>query len=670
MDSDGESATSEDTASGDGANRRTKRKRSYQRPVPFLYSEGDDKDVVLEKNIEAKLKSKEWEQAQNELDYNRVAHTVTVGVACRLGHIELTRQLLLAGHGGFPDDRRWWPIHEAAYGLHFECCQLLIEIGHADVNARAHDGVTPLLLVCRRDGDFEKAFRIAKLLIENGADPNLCSLDEMTPLIQAIKSRNRQLIDLLLDSGADAHKKWYNQWTALHEAANSHDEGADPNLCSLDEMTPLIQAIKSRNRQLIDLLLDSGADAHKKWYNQWTALHEAANSHDEVTMKRLLDMGEDVFAVDDDGHSVLFVAVQEGYMPCVELVLAAAKDRAAELANKRLPDGCSCVMVAVTEGLWQILSKLVEHGADCNLTIQPVWGASGGGLHALAVAAQHNYWKCVEILLPHVDRQLLATTDLDPMSAAAFRGSVGSISRLLEAGYSTEVRTDAPITTVIIPYLQPIFQRAYYTPLREAVRKDHVDVVQMLIAAGAKMMYESECYSPFLFSFRNRLNPEIMRCFLENDVDLDIRSKGTLSNVPDALLAVLGTENRKKLLVLLKCGLKPNLQYWCACCNPTGYSLIRDVSQSAYVQDFKQLMKLISVFSPYIPSCCSEVADAADCKPQIGSLAHLCRLSLRSCFRRSQLLDERWLNFLPNVPRSIKRYLAFDPLPFKFDCSV
>lgn len=75
------------------------------------------------------MKSKEWEHAQNELDYNRVAHTVTVGVACRLGHVELTRQLLLAGHGVFPDDRRWWPIHEAAYGLHYECCQMLIEIG-------------------------------------------------------------------------------------------------------------------------------------------------------------------------------------------------------------------------------------------------------------------------------------------------------------------------------------------------------------------------------------------------------------------------------------------------------------------------------------------------------------------------------------------------------------
>lgn len=45
-------------------------------------------------------------------------------------------------------------------------------------------------------------------------------------------------------------------------------------------------------------------------------------------MKRLLEMGQDVFAIDDDGHSVLFVAVQEGYMPCVELVLDAAKGAA------------------------------------------------------------------------------------------------------------------------------------------------------------------------------------------------------------------------------------------------------------------------------------------------------------------------------------------------------
>lgn len=58
-----------------------------------------------------------------------VESNVTVGVACRLGNVELTQQLLHAGYGAFPDDRSWWPIHEAAYGLHLECCKVLIESG-------------------------------------------------------------------------------------------------------------------------------------------------------------------------------------------------------------------------------------------------------------------------------------------------------------------------------------------------------------------------------------------------------------------------------------------------------------------------------------------------------------------------------------------------------------
>lgn len=49
-------------------------------------------------------------------------------------------------------------------------------------------------------------------------------------------------------------------------------------------MTPLIQAVKSKNPDLVNLLLRHGADPHLKWYNGWTALHEAANVHDEVAL--------------------------------------------------------------------------------------------------------------------------------------------------------------------------------------------------------------------------------------------------------------------------------------------------------------------------------------------------------------------------------------------------
>lgn len=35
------------------------------------------------------------------------------------------------------------------------------------------------------------------------------------------------------------------------------------------------------------------------------------------------------------------------------------------------------------------------------------------------------------------------------------------------------------------------------------------------------MTYVKECFSPFLFAFRNRIDPMILYKFLENDVDIN-----------------------------------------------------------------------------------------------------------------------------------------------------
>lgn len=58
-----------------------------------------------------------------------VESNLTIGVACRIGNAELTWHMVQAGHGAYPDCRNWWPIHEAANGLHLECCKVLIESG-------------------------------------------------------------------------------------------------------------------------------------------------------------------------------------------------------------------------------------------------------------------------------------------------------------------------------------------------------------------------------------------------------------------------------------------------------------------------------------------------------------------------------------------------------------
>lgn len=74
------------------------------------------------------------------------------------------------------------------------------------------------------------------------------------------------------------------------------------------------------------------------------------------------------------------------------------------------------------------------------------------------------------------------------------------------------------------------------------------------------MTYKEECYSPFLFSFRNRLDPAILRAYLEHDVDINSISDKAHCQVPDSIVAILATDNRRVLLQLLKCGVHVNLK--------------------------------------------------------------------------------------------------------------
>lgn len=60
------------------------------------------------------------------------------------------------------------------------------------------------------------------------------------------------------------------------------------------------------------------------------------------------------------------------------------------------------------------------------------------------------------------------------MAVAAAAGSTECLRMLIEARFPIARRTDAPMNIIMISYLRPIFQRAYYTPLREAVRKGQV----------------------------------------------------------------------------------------------------------------------------------------------------------------------------------------------------
>uniref|UniRef100_A0A0N5AJP1 SOCS box domain-containing protein n=1 Tax=Syphacia muris TaxID=451379 RepID=A0A0N5AJP1_9BILA len=588
--------------SGQSSSKGQALKKEYLRNGQFLFSEEAEEDSLYYGRICMALDY----YYKGIIDLNTLAQTVTVGIACRVGDVQLTKLLLNAQFGHYPDDRGWFPMHEAAFGLHIDCCKALFQTNFSHLNAQAHDGVTPLLLVCGKTTNQEKACELAALMLKNGADVNLASLDGMTPLIQAIRSKNRNLIDILLKNKADPTQTWYGHWSALHEAA-----------CRCDS----------------------------------------------ITMQALLEMGLDIFSVDDDRHTALLVAVQERCIPCVVLALEAAKDRAKELANIcLLKKNISCVMAAVTEGYDDVLEILLKYGANCNLIMDMEWDDMCNeqkGMHSLTQAALGRFSRCLKLLLPHVDRSILATTAIGPMTGAAYSGSSKCIELLLESGYSTEEFVYSLVSSTYIPYLRPLFMRNYYCPLREAVRKGHSDAVKILLNAGAQMMYSKKCSSPFLFAFRNCLDETILESFIEHDVDLNFISEESNYNIPDALLSVLGSENRQKLLILLKCGLKPSLEYWCSCRNGKGLSLLNCVRQFDYVSDLRKLIELLAAFSSYIPGCCREIADLIGQEPKVASLSHLCRVSIRRAFKPSLLLNERWMAG-KNLPEKFKKFIRFD----------
>ncbi|WAR12084.1 TANC2-like protein [Mya arenaria] len=127
------------------------------------------------------------------------------------------------------------------------------------VNHYNADGLTPLLLTII--GSHRNKLKICQTLIEAGADVNQPQqLSKESPLICAIQQGCDDIVELLLDNGADTQ------------------------LCDNVGMSPLYVAIRCRNMKMVcalikadcDLLCESGCDVHVKNKYGVSHVYEAA----------------------------------------------------------------------------------------------------------------------------------------------------------------------------------------------------------------------------------------------------------------------------------------------------------------------------------------------------------------------------------------------------------
>ncbi|CAM9728129.1 unnamed protein product [Scytosiphon promiscuus] len=253
--------------------------------------------------------------------------------AARTANYEVVNKLLQAGadgSAGWKGCNGQTLLHAAADGGNEQVVSALIRAGaRMDVHSRA-DVLkrTPLHLAV---GDGRVA--AAKVLMMAGADVNRLDAKNYGPLHLAIMQGHAGLADDLLLKGADPSLTCRDGVCPIHLAAGSGQDsivrsllhkGVDVNARTIEGMTALFMAVVEERISTVKLLLTWGAG----WATPdttTTPLHWASRKDAREILEALLDAGADVEEKNAKGHSPLYVTV---WYRSHETMLALLKRRA------------------------------------------------------------------------------------------------------------------------------------------------------------------------------------------------------------------------------------------------------------------------------------------------------------------------------------------------------
>lgn len=139
----------------------------------------------------------------------------------------------------------------------------IVKSGKVNLNKPLPNGEFPLIFSIEKDN-----YLTTKTLIEFGASTN--NYGDTIPLFFAVKNDNLQIINLLIDNNADISKlNGKNQnllfYTKSKKTAKLLMDELNVNQQDTLGETPLYNAIKNDNKEMIDLFLNKkGVDIYKK----------------------------------------------------------------------------------------------------------------------------------------------------------------------------------------------------------------------------------------------------------------------------------------------------------------------------------------------------------------------------------------------------------------------
>jgi len=250
-------------------------------------------------------------------------------------------------------ERGWTELICAAERCEEDKVRRLLNKG-ADVNAVARDGGTALMEAAGggrypptpRDWPLPKSLDdCAKLVKEGTYKPDFGRQEFLETLSTERRNRRARVVKLLLDAGADVHKRDNGGWTALMCAAKSGlseviralvERGAEVNASNHQGDTPLILAAKKGHTDVAKALIAAGANVNAKTNDKdyelvmayVTPLMAATISGSTEIAKALIEAKADVNAKDKFGNSIVKYSINHSRPEIFSLLKAAGAEDA------------------------------------------------------------------------------------------------------------------------------------------------------------------------------------------------------------------------------------------------------------------------------------------------------------------------------------------------------
>ncbi|BCR94918.1 uncharacterized protein AKAW2_11964A [Aspergillus luchuensis] len=360
------------------------------------------------------------------------------------GHVDILRELI--AYGITPDEA----LRYAARAGDATLVRQYLDEG-LDVNSHAKVSDHPIALQSAIKGGHTA---LVHELLSRGADPNLES-HFLTPLRAAVDVGSFELTQVLINAGARVD---------CHRALQS--------------------ALSQKRKDLVDFLLQNGADTHRN-------LRDAVRGADLRAFQFLIDRGADIHRQEpDDETSILGAAAWGGSISIVTYLL----DNGLQDQLNPGPEDTPPLLDAVAATRPLIVELLIHRGADVNAYPEAAEERRFTGSYrlyenhrrwppepicetALTLAVKANNRDMAELLMRHGAMVTPSSPDTvgTPLLYAVGDQNIGLIGTLLDRGADPNQRG------TIVEEGKPSF------PLLIAAENGNTEIIDSLLKAGSKL---------------------------------------------------------------------------------------------------------------------------------------------------------------------------------------